>query len=115
MDILALLSTALLGTGVFFFFGGCLGIIRMPDFYSRLHPAGKLDTMGLMTMVLALALYNLEHFTWATVQVSLKMFLIIVFVFFSSPTATHAILDAGLRAGLVPWTKAGSESGSGRG
>ena len=32
--------------GLFFFTGGSIGIIRLPDFYSRLHPAGKLDTAG---------------------------------------------------------------------
>jgi multicomponent Na+:H+ antiporter subunit G len=36
---------------------------------------------------------------------SLKMMLILVFVFLASPTATHAIVDAGVRAGLAPWTK----------
>ncbi len=38
--------------GLIFFTGGTVGIIRMPDFYTRLHPAGKLDTMGLMSFVI---------------------------------------------------------------
>ncbi len=96
---------ALFVIGLVFFAGGTVGIIRMPDFYSRLHPAGKLDTMGLMCMVTGLAIYNLEHFTWDNLLISLKMFLIVFFVFLSSPTATHAIVDAGIRAGLRPWTK----------
>lgn len=36
---------------------------------------------------------------------SIKMFLIVFFVFLASPTATHSIVDAGMRAGLRPWTK----------
>ncbi|MBW1788710.1 MAG: monovalent cation/H(+) antiporter subunit G [Deltaproteobacteria bacterium] len=95
----------LLLMGLVFFTGGGIGIIRLPDFYTRLHPAGKLDTLGSLLMVTGLALYNMEHFSWETLLTSLKMLLIVIFVFLSSPTATHSIVDAGVRAGLEPWTK----------
>ena len=95
----------LLITGFFFFLGGAVGIIRMPDFYSRLHPAGKLDTLGIFTMLAGLALYSLHHFSLEAVLLSLKMLMIVFFVFISSPTATHSIVDAGMRAGLRHWTK----------
>ncbi len=91
--------------GLFFFTGGAVGIIRMPDFYSRLHPAGKLDTLAIMATALGLALYNLEHFSVASLLLSFKIILIVFFVFLSSPTATHSIVDAGIRAGLRHWTK----------
>ena len=103
--IINLLVIVLLGFGLIFFTAGAVGIIRMPDFYSRLHPAGKLDTLGIMAMVLGLAVYNLQHFSLTTALLSLKMLLIVFFVFLSSPTATHAIVDAGIRAGLRPWRK----------
>jgi len=95
----------LLICGLFFFTGGAVGIIRFPDFYSRLHPAGKLDTMGSLFMLFALALFNVHHFSLGNLLTSLKIILIIVFVFLASPTAIHAIVDAGVRAGLGPWTK----------
>lgn len=91
--------------GLLFYTGGSIGIIRFPDFYSRLHPAGKLDTMGLLMMMVGLALYTLDHFSFGALLVGLKIMLIVVFVFITSPTATHAIIDAGVRAGLSPWTK----------
>jgi multicomponent Na+:H+ antiporter subunit G len=91
--------------GLFFFTGGAVGILRFPDFYSRLHPAGKLDTLGLLLCLIGLALFNLHHFSLGAVLTSLKIILIVVFVFLASPTATHAIVDAGIRAGLAPWTK----------
>lgn len=91
--------------GIAFFFGGAVGILRFPDFYSRLHPAGKLDTMGLLMTMAAMALYTLQDFTGASLLVALKIMLIVVFVFITSPTATHAIVDAGVRAGLTPWTR----------
>ena len=102
MDILVVLFIVL---GFLFFLGGAVGILRMPDFYSRLHPAGKLDTLGILAMVMGLALYNLHHFSFEALLLSLKMFLIVFFVFLSSPTATHSIVDAGMRAGLRPWSK----------
>jgi multicomponent Na+:H+ antiporter subunit G len=91
--------------GLVFFTGGAVGILRFPDFYSRLHPAGKLDTMGSLLMMIGLALFNLHHFSLATALTSIKIILIVVFVFLSSPTAIHGIVDAGVRAGLGPWTK----------
>ena len=97
--------TLLLLCGLIFFTGGAVGIIRFPDFYSRLHPAGKLDTMGLLFMMIALAFYKLHHFTLSDLLTSLKIVLIMVFVFISSPTAVHGIVDAGVNAGLTPWIK----------
>ncbi len=102
MDIVV---TLLLLCGLFFFTGGAVGIIRFPDFYSRLHPAGKLDSMGLLMSLGGLALYSLHDFSAGSILTSLKIVLIVVFVFITSPTATHAIVDAGVRAGLDPWTK----------
>lgn len=95
---------ALLILGLVVFFGGSLGILRFPDFYSRLHPAGKMDTLGSFFMLGALALYELHHISTGNILTALKIMLILVFFFIASPTATHAIVDAGFRAGLKPWT-----------
>lgn len=105
-----IIATILLIIGLVFFTGGAVGIIRFPDFYSRLHPAGKLDTAGLMTTMGALALYTASSFTLGSLITAFKILLIVVFVFITSPTATHAIIDAGARAGLGPWKK-DSEAG----
>ncbi len=102
MDIIVCLF---LFAGLLFFTAGSVGILRFPDFYSRLHPAGKLDTLGSLLAMIALALFNLHHFSLAALLTSGKILLIVAFVFVTSPTATHAIVDAGVRAGLAPWTK----------
>lgn len=102
MDIIVCL---LLVAGLVFLTGGAIGILRFPDFYSRLHPAGKLDTLGSLLAMLGLALFNLHHFSLGSLLTSFKIILIVIFVFVASPTATHAIVDAGVRAGLAPWTK----------
>jgi multicomponent Na+:H+ antiporter subunit G len=100
--------TLLLICGLLFFFGGSIGILRFPDFYSRLHPAGKLDTAGQLLMMSAIALYVLQDLTLHNFLTATKIVLIVIFVYITSPTATHAIVDAGVRAGLQPWTKEGT-------
>ncbi len=102
MDIVIII---LLVSGLIFFTGGSVGIIRFPDFYSRLHPAGKLDTAGLVLTMSAMALYTLQELSIASLLTAVKIILIVIFVFFTSPVATHAIIDAGVRAGLKPWIK----------
>jgi multicomponent Na+:H+ antiporter subunit G len=91
--------------GLIFYTGGAVGIIRFPDFYSRLHPAGKLDTAGLVITMGALALYTALPISAQALITALKIILIVVFVFITSPTAIHAIVDAAVRAGLKPWSK----------
>ncbi len=103
---MSLMIAFLLVAGLVFFTGGALGIVRYPDFYSRLHPAGKLDTGGLVITLFAVALYTIRPLTLAATTTSIKILLIILFVFVTSPTAIHAIVDAGVRAGLKPWDKA---------
>lgn len=100
----------LLLCGLVFFTGGAVGILRFPDFYSRLHPAGKLDTMGLFSMMTGMALYAVDHASLGALLTGIKIFLIVVFISITSPTATHAIVDAGMRAGLAPWTKEQEEN-----
>jgi len=103
---MSVVTAILLGLGLIFFAGAAVGILRFPDFYSRLHPAGKMDTLGSFLMLAGLALFELSHFTLDNVLVAIKIMLIVLFYFLASPTATHAIVDAGLRAGQQAWTKA---------
>ena len=99
----------LLVLGLIFFAGAAVGILRFPDFFSRLHPAGKMDTLGSFLMLAGLALLELSHFTLDNVLTAIKIVLIVVFYFLASPTATHAIVDAGLRGGQNAWTKRDGE------
>ncbi|MGD9731847.1 MAG: monovalent cation/H(+) antiporter subunit G [Desulfamplus sp.] len=99
------IAGVLIASGLFFFLVGSIGMIRLPDFYSRLHSAGIIDTMGLLLSMSGLALLILDEFNVGNFLSAIKIILIIVFIFLTSPTATHAIVDAGIRAGLRPWEK----------
>jgi multicomponent Na+:H+ antiporter subunit G len=103
--MLNIVVIVLILAGLLFFTGGSVGILRLPDFYSRLHPAGKLDTAGILLIMSAVAVYVIQDFSLHTCLTAGKMVLIVVFVYITSPTATHAIVDAGVRAGLKPWTR----------
>ncbi len=84
---------------------GVIGILRFPDFYSRLHAAGKSDSLGSVLVIIAVALYNIQDFNLANALVSIKLILIAVFIFVASPTATHAITRAALVIGVPHWTR----------
>ncbi len=102
MNIVSLILTI---SGLIFFFGGAIGIIRLPDFYTRLHAAGKLDTAGLLLTMSGLAVYTVSELSLGSLFTAAKIMFIVMLIFITSPTATHAIIDAGFIAGLKPWTK----------
>ncbi|MCB9494952.1 MAG: monovalent cation/H(+) antiporter subunit G [Desulfobacteraceae bacterium] len=89
-----------------FMFGAAVGLLRLPDFYSRLHASGMIDTTGLLLFITSVSVYCLwKDFSINSVFLAIKLIFIAVFIFITSPTATHAIIDAGIRAGLKPWEK----------
>ena len=100
-----ILIIVLLITGLFLFFATTVGLLRFPDFYSRMHAAGKGDTLSSLLMLFGLTLYEFHELNLATILVGLKILLIMVFIFMASPTATHAITDAGYESGVKPWQK----------
>jgi multicomponent Na+:H+ antiporter subunit G len=74
--------------GVFFFFVGTVGILRFPDLFTRAHSAAKCDTLGAVLCLIGLMIYSGLNFT------SLKLLLVISFLWITNPTATHLISKA---------------------
>ena len=89
----------LLSLGVVFLFLGAVGILRYPDCYTRMHAAGKCDTLGSLLIIGGLAFYHGVSLD------SAKILFIAVFIFLTSPTSTHAIARAAMRNELPLWTK----------
>lgn len=94
--------------GAFFFLVGTVGILRLPDFYSRTHAATKCDTVGAGSVLLALAIVHGVEID------SLKILAIAGLVLLSSPTAGNALARAAYRTGLKPWTRSEHPGGEGR-
>jgi len=90
------LAIASMMTGLFFVLSGTLGVLRLPDFFTRLHAAGMTDTLGAELILLGLIIQ--EGFT----QLSLKFLFVSLFLLLTSPTATHAVANAAYQAGLKP-------------
>lgn len=82
--------------GCFFILTSAVGVLRMPDFYSRLHPAGVGDSMGAPLLLLGVALQS--GFTLLT----LKIIVLALFFLITSPTSCHALAKAAIDSGLAP-------------
>ena len=90
------LSWILLVTGAAFVFIGGIGLLRLPEFFTRLHAASVTDTAGVGFITLGLILQ--AGFSQATV----KLLLIVLFMLFTGPGATHALAKAALHGNLRP-------------
>ena len=75
---------------------GSLGLLRLPDVFCRIHAVGMIDTAGASFIILGMIIH--EGFT----LVSVKLVLIGVFLFFTSPIATHAVAQVAHKSGVVP-------------
>lgn len=94
--VLDVLSWLAIIVGSFFAFTGAVGLLRLPDFYTRMHAAGITDTLGAGLILLGLLLQS--GFTIAAI----KIVLIFVFMMVTGPTATHALAKAALHGRLEP-------------
>lgn len=94
--LLDVLSWVCLAAGGAFCIIGGIGLIRMPDFYTRVHAASVTETLGAGLILLGLMLQ--AGFT----LVCAKLALIAILILFMSPTATHALTRAALVRGLDP-------------
>lgn len=107
MDVLVdVFSGLCLLLGSFLIFSGALGMLRFPDFYSRVHAAGVTETLAAFFILLGLML----EAGWSLVL--FKLALILVFILFTSPTASHALAKAAWKSGLRPWVVASDNDSS---
>lgn len=82
-------SWTLLGLGSLFCVVGSFGLVRFPDFYTRIHAAGLTDTFGAVMILAGLALQS-----GLSQAVTLKLLLVGVFLLLTSPVASHALVKA---------------------
>jgi multicomponent Na+:H+ antiporter subunit G len=105
---LSWLAWALLLGGAFFLLTGALGMVRLPDVFTRMHAAGMADTMGAGLILAGLCVYSGVNL------VTLRLILVLAFLWFTSPIATHALAKAALSGGTEPYTVGGGGRGRGR-
>ena len=96
MEIQNILTIVLVILGIAFILVGSVGIIRLPDFFTRTHAVSKSDTLGVIFVIGGLVIY--EGFTLS----SLKLILIILFIALANPIGSHALAKAAMKKGLKP-------------
>lgn len=91
-EILDLIGLVFLWIGVGFNVIGILGLVRLPDMYTRLHATGKVSTVGLCAILLGAA--------FLMPSLALKLIALAIFAVLTMPVGTHVIAAAGYRSGL---------------
>ncbi len=90
-----LVALILLIVGIFFYFTGALGILRLPDVYNRIHASTKTTTIGVVSILLSgVAAFGFQ-------PVSIKALAIILFLLLTYPVAGHLLARAAYRTGVV--------------
>jgi len=102
--VLDALSWVLILTGSAFAIVGAIGLIRLPDVYTRMHGAGITDTMGAGLILSGLMVQA------GLTLVTVKLFLILVFLLYTNPASSYALANAAFTGGLKP--KGGESSKS---
>ena len=94
-----IIAALLMGLGLIFLVGSMIGMLRLPDFYSRVHASGNSETLGTMLVFLGLAVYNGVSIT------SAKLLIILMFIFVGNPIGSHILTKAAYKTGHPVWTK----------
>ena len=94
--LISVLSGCFILLGVLALLIGALGLLRLPDVYCRIHAVGMIDTAGASFIILGLALHE------GVSLVTVKLLFIGIFLFFTSPIATHAVAQVAHKSGVVP-------------
>ncbi len=91
--VISIIASIFLLTGAFFFLVGVLGLIRMPDVFSRIHTTTKGDTLGVGLIILGLMFLYGFNFT------VLRLVVLLAITWLTTPTAAHLIAKAAYRKG----------------
>lgn len=91
-----ILSWALILGGAGFTLVGAFGLVRLPDFWPRLHAASVSESAGMLLLVTGMAIQA------GFGLIAVKLIIIALFLFITGPTSTHAVANAGLVSGLRP-------------
>jgi len=94
--VLDILSWICLLGGAIFLLIGAIGVLRFPDFYTRLHAVSICDTLGAGLVLVGLMLQG------GLSLVTVKLLLMFYFMIFTGPTAVHALAKAALQGKLKP-------------
>ena len=96
---MTVLISVLIVVGSAFALIAALGVVRMPDFYMRMHAATKAGAFGALLLLLAAALY------FGTLRAAITSFAVIAFFYATTPVAAQTLAEAAYRRGIKLWDK----------
>ena len=91
--------------GLVFFLGSAVGMVRFPDFYTRMHAAGKGDTLSTMLMLFAFGMVTMEDFSIGSWLLLIKILAVVLFIYLTTPTSSHALMRAAFEDDEMPLTE----------
>ena len=91
--------------GLVFFLGSAVGMVRFPDFYTRMHAAGKGDTLSTMFMLGGFGLVTMEDFSIGSWLVLFKILAVVLFIYLTTPTSSHELMRAAFEDDEMPMTE----------
>ena len=91
--------------GLVFFLGSAVGMVRFPDFYTRMHAAGKGDTLSTMLMLLGFGMVTMEDFSIGSWLLLIKILAVVLFIYLTTPTSSHALMRAAFEDDEMPMTE----------
>ena len=91
--------------GLIFFLGAAVGLVRFPDFYTRMHAAGKGDTLSTMLMLTGFGLVTMQDTSVGSWLLFLKIMAVVFFIYLTSPTSSHALMRAAFEDDEMPLTE----------
>ena len=96
---LSWVAIASIVAGLFFLFAAAVGVLRLPDVYTRSHAVSLTDSLGAFFLLGGLALYQgLETNT-------VKILIVLILLYLLNPVIAHATVRSAHRSGLKPWTR----------
>lgn len=96
---MSLIGIGFMLVGLFFLLVAAIGMVRLPDVYTRSHAVGMTDSIGAFFLLTGLALY--QGFSGNMV----KILAVLVLMYLVNPVITHATVRAAFRSGVKPWSK----------
>jgi multicomponent Na+:H+ antiporter subunit G len=93
------LGLVFMSVGIFFLLVSAVGLLRLPDFFTRVHAVSKSETMGIVLLFVGLVFYQ------GLDLISLKFVLIVLFVAIANPVGAHLLTRAAVRTGVLPWRR----------
>lgn len=95
---MTIVAMTLISAGLAFLVISTVGLLRLPDVFTRAHAVAKSETLGLI--LIFGGLFFLPGLDW---QVGIRLFLVLAFSVLANPTGAHALVRAARESGTTPW------------